>query len=82
MASINSLTALCLLAGTKNSDPTAFSHRNQYKKDKKHKHNYNHNHPHHDKLLAPPVMWILYLLPVQCKHNVDEGLGEGVVKAI
>jgi hypothetical protein len=59
--SLDSFTAICLLAGTKISNPAAFTHRNQYQKDKKHKHNHSHNHPHHDKLLPPPAMQILYL---------------------
>ena len=68
----NSFIAILVRAGTKNSNPIAFSHRNQYNKAKEHKHNHNQNYSHHGKLLTPPATRIFYLQPIQCKHNANK----------
>jgi len=48
------------------------------------KHNTKHKnkHPHHGELPPPTAAWILWLDPIQCKGDADEGMVEGEGEAI
>ena len=76
--SVNSLTPICVPAGTKNYPSVDFLRRNStfFLVSTTHKQH------HHGELPPPPAARILQLDPIRRKPDADEGLGEGSVEAI
>ena len=73
---INSLTAIRVLAGTKNSRPVGFYSRNSTKSTFNHKHN-NPQHYHHGGAVCP-FYGVGYMDPPdQTRVNSSEGVGRG-----
>ena len=78
---INSLTPICLLAGTKNYPSVGFLRRNSMFFYRFGSTTTTHKQHHHGELPPPPAARFLKLDPIQRKHVADEG-GEGSVEAI
>ncbi len=78
---LNSLTPICVPAGTKNYPSVDFLRRNStfFLVSA---HTTTHKQHLHGELLPPPAARILQLDPIRRKPDADEGLGVGSVEAI
>jgi hypothetical protein len=81
VVSLNSLTPICVPAGTKNYPSVDFLRRNStfFLISA---HTTTHKQHHHGELPPPPAARILQLDPIRRKPDEEEGLGEGAVEAI